>query len=154
MDEAAVLRSMKRITHEIIEKNNITFVNDSICTIPEATIACYKIFEQKNIYGILGGYDRQQDYSKLTDYIKNHKNIKFLALLGQTASRIAKNLQEINFNNFKICDSLKDCFDILYQQAKNNNNSALILSPAATSYDMYKNFTFRGQEFKNCIDKI
>ena len=139
---------------EIIEKNNITFVNDSICTIPEAAIACYKIFKQKNIYGILGGYDRQQDYSKLTDYIKNQKNIKFLALLGQTANRIAKNLQEINFNNFKICDSLKDCFDILYQQAKNNNNSALILSPAATSYDMYKNFTFRGQDFKNCIDKI
>lgn len=139
---------------EIIEKNNITFVNDSICTIPEATIACYKIFEQKNIYGILGGYDRQQDYSKLTDYIKNHKNIKFLALLGQTASRIAKNLQEINFNNFKICDSLKDCFNILYQQAKSNNNSALILSPATPSYDMFKNFQERGNEFKKYIEMV
>lgn len=139
---------------ETIKYNNILFVNDSISTIPEATIACYKIFKNNNIYGILGGYDRQQDYTELVNYIINNKNIKFLTLLGQTSKRISEALLEKKFTNFKICNSLKDCVEELYNKAKKDTNAVIALSPASASYDMYKNFEERGREFKELINYL
>jgi len=136
---------------EVIDHNGILFINDSISTIPEAAIACYKIFKEKNIYGILGGYDREQDYSELVEYILNNKNIKFLTLMGQTGKRISEALLENDFTNFKLCDTLDDCVMNLYNMAQNKENSVIILSPAAASYDMYKNFEERGKHFKQLI---
>ena len=139
---------------ELINKGNIIFVNDSISTTPETAIACYNVFKDKNIYGILGGFDRDQDYSILAKYIKNNENIKFLALLGQTSSRISDELKNNNFYNYKVCDSLEECVYTLYDKAKKNNNSVIILSPASPSYDMFKNFEMRGNCFKNYISKL
>ncbi|MDR3290179.1 MAG: UDP-N-acetylmuramoyl-L-alanine--D-glutamate ligase [Rickettsiales bacterium] len=136
---------------EIIKHDDIIFVNDSISTIPEAALACYKTFRNKNIYGILGGFDRKQDYSIIVNEIKNNDNIKFIALLGQTKDRIAKNFDDVKFKNYKICENLKECMKILREKAKNDNNIAIILSPAAPSYDMYKSFEYRGREFKGLI---
>ena len=50
-------------------KNNIAYIDDSISTIPEATCECIKTFSKtyKNIFLILGGFDRQQDYKILVD---------------------------------------------------------------------------------------
>ena len=138
---------------EIIKCNEILFVNDSIATIPEATIACYNIFKDKNIYGILGGFDRGQDYTNLAKNIISD-NVKFITLLGQTAPRIAEALTKYGFNNFLICGTLKVCFETLYNRAKEDKNSVIILSPASPSYDMYKNFEERGNEFKNFIKEL
>lgn len=138
---------------EIIKKDDKIFVNDSISTIPEATIACYNIFKNKHIYGILGGFDRQQNYKDLSRYISENNNIKYITLLGQTSNRIANTLKENNFNNFKICNNLEECYNILYTQSYNDNNAIIILSPASPSYDMFKNFEERGNKFKELINK-
>lgn len=139
---------------ETINHNGILFINDSISTIPEATIACYKIFKNNDIYGILGGYDREQDYSELINYILNNQNIKFITLLGQTGKRISEELSKNNFNRFFLCSTLKNCVENLYTKAKNDKNSVVILSPASASYDMYKNFEERGNNFKNIIKNL
>lgn len=148
--------NFKPIEHrlETIEHKEILFINDSISTIPEATIACYEIFKDKNIYGILGGYDRKQDYSNLINYIIKNKNIKFLTLIGETGERLSKILIDNNFNNFELYDTLNNCIKKLYSIAKNNKNSVIILSPASASYDMYRNFEERGNHFKNLINEI
>ena len=139
---------------ETINYNGILFINDSISTIPEATIACYNIFKEKNIYGILGGFDRQQDYGNLVQYIINNKNIKYITLLGETGKRISQELLKNNFKDFKLHDSLKDCVQELYNRAKNDKDAVVTLSPASASYDMYKNFEERGNDFKNIIKKL
>ena len=148
--------SFKPVEHrlETIEKNGILFINDSISTIPEATIACYNIFKDKSIYSILGGFDRQQDYSDLIKYILDNKNIKFITLLGQTSKRISKELAENNFNNFLLCNTLEECVKNLYDKAKTDKNPVIILSPASASYDMYKNFEERGKHFKELIKNL
>ncbi len=148
--------SFKPVEHrlETIEKNGILFINDSISTLPEATIACYNIFKDKSIYSILGGFDRQQDYSDLIKYILDNKNIKFITLLGQTSKRISKELAENNFNNFLLCNTLEECVKNLYDKAKTDKNPVIILSPASASYDMYKNFEERGKHFKELIKNL
>ena len=139
---------------ETINRNGILFVNDSISTIPEAAIACYKTFNYKNIYGILGGFDRQQNYEDLVNYVIQNTNIKFLTLLGKTGTRIAEILKQHSFNNFLICTTLEECVKNLYGRAKHDNNSVIILSPASASYDMYKNFEERGNDFKKIIEEL
>ncbi len=139
---------------ETINHNGILFINDSISTIPEATIACYRTFNYKNIYGILGGFDRQQNYEDLVNYVIQNTNIKFLTLLGKTGTRIAETLKQHSFNNFLICTTLEECVKNLYDKAKHDNNSVIILSPASASYDMYKNFEERGTDFKTIIEQL
>ncbi len=136
---------------EIIKKKNITFVNDSISTTPETAIACFEVFKDKNIYGILGGFNREQDYSKLAEYIATHKNIKYLTLLGQTADKIADEIKKQNFNYFKKCETLEDCTRLLLEKSKDDSNIVITLSPGAPSYDMFKNFEERGNIFKNIV---
>ena len=138
---------------QIIKHKNNFFINDSISTIPEATIACYETFKKKNIYGILGGFDRKQTYNELIRYILNNTNIKYLSLLGQTAERIKDELIKNNFLNFKKCESLEQCVEYLMEQSKNDKNSIIILSPASPSYDMFKNFEDRGNKFINLIKR-
>lgn len=150
------LDEFKPIDHrmEIIKRHNIIFVNDSISTIPEATMACYNVFKNHGIYGILGGFNREQDYSALVNYILASKNIKFISLLGQTSQRIGKMLEQANFKDFKICASMKECVETLYEKAESDKNSVIILSPSAPSYDMYKNFEERGKDFRNVIGDL
>ncbi|GMO60742.1 MAG: UDP-N-acetylmuramoyl-L-alanine--D-glutamate ligase [Rickettsiales bacterium] len=136
---------------EIVKKDGIVYVNDSICTIPEAAIACYKTFKDKNIYGILGGFDRQQDYTELVQTIKEATNIKYLALLGETGDRLVKNCDEIGYKNYTKCETFEECVKILKEKSSGDNNVAIILSPAAPSYGMFKNFEERGKVFKELI---
>jgi UDP-N-acetylmuramoylalanine--D-glutamate ligase len=138
---------------EIIDKNGIRYVNDSISTIPEATIACFKTFKDKNIYSILGGYDRQQNYIDLVNFVKNNNNIKYIAIMGQNGEKIANEFKNNNYKNFEICDNLEKCIVFLKTKIKENkdNNSALLLSPAAPSYGIFKNFEERGRIFKEII---
>ena len=143
---------LETITHNVDNKK-VLFVNDSISTIPEAAIACYKIFKEKNIYGILGGFDRNQDYEELINYIVNNKNIKFLTLLGQTGKRLYESFMSKNFKNVKMCNDLAECVNVLKKQIIHDDlvSSVVLLSPASPSYDMFKNFEERGKLFKELI---
>jgi len=137
---------------EVIKvSDDMIFIDDSIATIPEAAIACYEIFKNKNIFGILGGYNREQDYSMLAEYISRNKNIKYITLLGQTSQRLADLLSKNGFHDFKICRDLDEC--VATFKDKLRENSVVVLSPAAPSYDMFKNFEERGKEFERLIAK-
>jgi UDP-N-acetylmuramoylalanine--D-glutamate ligase len=121
---------------------NIIFVNDSISTIPEATIECLKTFDKySNVRLALGGFERKQEYRELIDIINKNKNIK-VYLLGSTGKKLANML-----NNCVFFDS----FDVLITEITKEieNNTAVILSPASASYDMFKNFGERGKIFKD-----
>ena len=87
-------------------------------------------------------------------YVIQNTNIKFLTLLGKTGTRIAETLKQHSFNNFLICTTLEECVKNLYDKAKHDNNSVIILSPASASYDMYKNFEERGTDFKTIIEQL
>ena len=139
---------------EIIKKNNIIFVNDSISTIPEASISCFNAFKDKNIYAILGGYDKKNDMQELIDYISTRENIKFIALIGDVKDKLANLLKEKKYTNFTICNNMQESVDLLYNKAILDSNAVITMSPAHASYGLYKNFEERGRDFKNIVGKI
>lgn len=149
----STLQNFKTLRHRLDvfyndAKNNTIFVNDSISTIPEATIEAIKTFKNNDIFLILGGFDRQQDYSKLIEIILQPENmVKKVFLIGETGKRLMVEL------GGKIDCCLCENYEELVKKIKSNDlkNKTVLLSPASASYDMFDNFERRGEIFEELM---
>ncbi|VAW06970.1 UDP-N-acetylmuramoylalanine--D-glutamate ligase [hydrothermal vent metagenome] len=127
------------------------YINDSISTTPEATIAALKSFEGQEITLIMGGQDRQQDYGHFTQYIHNHPNLKIIVAY-ETGPKILAALNKIDPPVPVIqADDLKNAVAIA--QKITPDGGIIMLSPAAPSYDAFRNFEQRGDSFKSLRQK-
>ncbi len=123
----------------------VTFYNDSISTIPQAAIAALETI--KNVtFLLLGGFDREIDYTPLIDYLLKNP-VKHILYTGKAGNRMRDMLQRAGYQgdikNFK---DLNEAFEIIKSLSKNGD--VCLLSPAAASYDQYRNFEERGRAFK------
>ncbi len=125
----------------------VDYYNDSIATVPEATIAALETLQYVDFL-ILGGFDRGIDYSILANYLDDHP-VKHLLLTGKAGARIASLLQEKEPSNHHYFSDFKEIFKII--QANSEKGSICLLSPAAASYDQYMNFEHRGDRFRQAI---
>ena len=126
--------------------NDITFYNDSIATIPEAVINACKTLENVDTL-IFGGQDRGIDYTSLINYL-NEGNVKNLICMPTTGFNIADKLTNKNINIYKI-DTLEEAVAKAFEVT--DKNKICLLSPAAPSYEYYKNFEEKGNAYKNLI---
>lgn len=138
------LADFKPLAHrlEVFEIDGVTYVDDSISTTPETAVAALKVFEGKRRFLFVGGYDRQQDYGCLFDYIAG-KDIT-LVCLPDTGRRIYNQMQ----GGFMAAD-MKAAVAWVKEQV--HSGDVVILSPGAPSYNCYANFEERGLDFKNCV---
>lgn len=138
------------------ELNGIKFYNGSIDSSPSRTIAALSTFKNKVIL-IAGGKDKGIPYEPMGQIIA--EKVKCLLLIGATAARI-----EEAYNNYvhqadiesevKIihCDTYEEVVSRAYEEA--TPGDCIILSPASTSFDMFKNFEHRGNVFKELVYKL
>lgn len=126
--------------------NDITFYNDSIATIPEAVINACKTLKNVDTL-IFGGQDRGIDYTSLIEYL-NEGNIRNLICMPTTGFNIADKLTNKNINIYKI-DTLEEAVAKAFEVT--NKEKICLLSPAAPSYEYYKNFEEKGNAYKNLI---
>ena len=126
--------------------NEITYYNDSIATIPNATINGIEALSNVNTI-IIGGKDRGIDYSLLKEYLINSE-IENIICLPDTGYTIGK---EITNKNIYYVKTVEEAVDIAREVTK--KNTICLLSPAASSYGFYKNFEERGNRFKEYIRK-
>ncbi len=125
--------------------NGVTFYNDSISTIPQAAIAALQTV--KNVtFLLLGGFDREIDYTPLIKYLVENP-VKHILYTGKAGQRMCDMLQKVGYQgdmkNFK---DLHEAFEII--KSLSEDGDVCLLSPAAASYDQYKNFEERGRVFK------
>ena len=104
----------------------------------------------KNIYWILGGHPKKGDIIKISKYKKNiikcylvGRNINFFKnqIKGKIPFSITKTLKN------SLTEILKD------SRLQNHTHISILLSPAAASFDQFKNFEERGIEFKKLSRK-
>jgi len=128
----------------------VTFVNDSISTIPQAAIAACLTMQRVDFL-LLGGYDRDIDYQPLADYLKENK-IPHLLFTGKAGQRMMALLDDpmisdnVKSPSLFYYSSMEEAFAYIATHAKVGD--VCLLSPAASSYDQYKNFEERGRKFK------
>lgn len=131
--------------------NRIDYYNDSIATIPEATIEAIKTLEDVNTV-ILGGYDRGVDYSYLVDYLIK-SSVKNIIFMGKAGERMYQMISKKKPNkNLIIADSLEDAVTVAKQ--KTVKDGICLLSPAASSYDSFRNFEERGEVYKKIVKSV
>ena len=133
----------------VASANKIAFFNDSKATNIDSTLVALKSFKC-GINLILGGSDKGYDFDKL--FIKIPKNVKNIAVFGQTKNKIAFFAEKYNFKNLYICDCLRSATHLCYNLAK--PNEIVLLSPACASFDCFLNFEERGNIFKKIVKEI
>ena len=121
----------------------ITFVNDSISTIPQAAIAACQTIGKVDFL-LLGGFDRDIDYQPLVDFMREHP-VPHLLFTGKAGERMMAMMVKVQTNKVRYA-TMEEAFEYLKSHSKPGD--VCLLSPAASSYDQYKNFEERGRKFK------
>ncbi|MBU3109853.1 UDP-N-acetylmuramoyl-L-alanine--D-glutamate ligase [Clostridium gasigenes] len=133
------------------ELDGVKYYNDSIASSPTRTLAGLFAFEKKVIL-IAGGYDKNLPFEPLA--YEGYPFIKQLILVGATKEKI-----KAAFNKLKeekgieiptiTVESLEEAVIIAKDIAKKDD--VVTLSPACASFDMFQNFTVRGNRFKQLV---
>ena len=126
---------------------DINFYNDTIATIPEATINACKTINNLDTL-IFGGQDRGIDYSEMINYL-NESNISNFICMPTTGFKLAEMLDGTKHNIYKI-ESLEDAVKLAYE--KTAKGKSCLLSPAAASYESFKNIEEKGRKYKEYIE--
>ncbi len=130
----------------------ISFYNDSISTIPEASIAAVKALRKVDTL-IIGGYDRGIDYSPLIHFL-SESSVRNVVFTGPAGRRV---LQEWQVTSLPLPEHyiVEDDFRVIVAFAFEHTRprKVALLSPAAASYNQFKNFEERGNLFKQYIEE-
>ncbi|MCL4546152.1 MAG: UDP-N-acetylmuramoyl-L-alanine--D-glutamate ligase, partial [Deltaproteobacteria bacterium] len=134
--------------------NNINFYDDSKATNPAAVISALESIKGSAVILILGGKDKGFNYDVLIKPVK--KYVKACVLIGETADIIYKSLNNtvelINASDME--DAVEKAYDIAAAVCGNNTLCSVLLSPASSSFDMFKDYNERGEIFKKCFGKL
>jgi len=151
-----VVSDFKGLEHrleEVARVNGVTYFDDSFSTTPETTIAAIKSFAEPMIL-IAGGSEKGSDFNELGRVIAESSNIKAVILIGEMAIRI----EEAIANNIGLVKLIRGCKSMQKIVAAASNAASpgdvVVLSPACASFDMFKNYKERGDEFKKEVGKL
>lgn len=149
------IRSFNGLEHriELVGKYaGIIWYNDSIATIPEATIEAIKTLQVVDTV-ILGGFDRGIEYDILYPFL-NSCGVCSIIFVGEAGARMKKEFKKYHVKNIDFY-SATDYKQVVTIAAKvTHRDKICLLSPAAASYDMFKNFEERGNVYKKNVREL
>ncbi len=125
--------------------DGVRYYNDSISTVPEATLAALEALPETDIL-IAGGMDRGVDYRGLSEALRRSR-LRWLILMPETGSILARQLREgaVSFEIAEVA-TLEEGVALAKREAR--PGSLCLLSPAASSYHCFRNFEERGEAFR------
>ena len=145
-----VLKEFNGVEHRIEfvrELNGVKYYNDSKATNTKATQTALSAFKSPVIL-ILGGLERNHDFFDLKDYVKY---VKHIVALGQCKNRVAEFAKEMNIP-CTVVETMKEVVPAAVKVAEKGDT--VLLSPASASWDQYKKFEDRGDEFKELVNNL
>lgn len=133
------------------ELNNIAFYDDNYsASFPSLDVAV-AAFPDKNVVLIAGGKNRNLDLAQTKKRIFNSDSVVYTVLIGETKNLLSENE---NPEKYSLADTLPDAVNIAYEKAKKYENSIVLMSPGAASFDMFKNFIDRGEKFQKIVKEL
>ena len=149
------LRTFQTLPHRLQylgTKSGLRFYDDSISTIGETAVQALE--SVKNVDSILiGGMDRGVDYSQLEAYLTG-SSVRHIILMEETGKRIYREIQEqyptlAGSGRLELAEHLDDAVELAIRLGE--EGGACVLSPAAASYGIFRNFEERGDYFKELV---
>ncbi|MEG0672248.1 UDP-N-acetylmuramoyl-L-alanine--D-glutamate ligase [Clostridium sp.] len=150
-----IATTFKGVEHrnEFVRKyKGVEYYNNSIASSPTRTLASLKSFE-KPVVLIAGGRDKKVPFDSLA--YEGYPYIKSLILLGEAKFQIKEAFDSLKNNkgievDVHMVDSLEEAVDKAVEISKDGD--IVTLAPACTSFDMFENFSVRGDKFKEIIN--
>ena len=145
-----VIDNYKGMPHrlEYVRKvGGVEFYNDSKATNVHAVLRALDAFEE-NIILIMGGKETNLNYAPLKDKIQ--RKVKTLILVGEAKERINRDVGD--FSETFLIGTFEEAVLIAYQ--KSRIGDTVLLSPGASSFDMFDSYVERGNYFKEIVNKF
>ena len=142
-----VLNTFSGVEHRIeyvTTIDGVDYYNDSKATNCESTKTALASFKRPTLL-ILGGLDRGHSFDDLTP---NMANVTYVACYGETKARIKEYCDRLGID-CGVFEDLHNATIACYEKAQNGD--VVLLSPACASWDQYKAFEDRGNEFKDLV---
>lgn len=130
--------------------DEIEYYDDSISTTVQSAISAMNSIKNAGTI-LIGGMDRGIDYTELINYLLNCTldEVVFMYDSGKRIFETVKDLPKNTNANFVYLSDLKSAVD--YAKSSTKKGKACILSPAAASYGVFKNFEERGDVFQSYV---
>ncbi len=145
---APALQTFRGLPHRletVCERDGIRWVNDSIATTPEASLAALAAMEQRPVAMIVGGHDRGLDWLDFLQAIKKEQRLWLLAL-PDSGHRLAEIMAEANHPvPVEVVDDLETAVFRVRQLLPEGGIG--LLSPGAPSYGQFSSYEQRGRAF-------
>lgn len=137
----------------VLKTKNLIFVDDSISTTPETALAALNAYpDNAKIVLLVGGEKRAQDFTELAHFVAKSKGrITVIGMpdVGTECVEAVLNEKGAAFTRQDLKEALQVSIQLL-----ENKGGIILLSPAAPSYNVYKNFEERGDEFKRLAQEL
>ncbi|MBF0484261.1 MAG: hypothetical protein HQL25_06100 [Candidatus Omnitrophica bacterium] len=145
-----VFNSFKGIQHRmefVRNLNGVDYINDSKATTVESGEWALNAMN-KSVIMICGGYDKKLDYRPLRELVR--EKVKHMIVIGDTRPRLKETFSDV------VALQEADSFEQAILTAKNiaKSGECVLLSPMCASFDMFKNFEHRGEEFKRIVNSL
>jgi UDP-N-acetylmuramoylalanine--D-glutamate ligase len=150
-DVETVLATFGGVEHRIEfvrTVNGVSYYNSSIDTSPSRTASSLNSFDGKLIV-LCGGYDKHLSLDPLLPLFES--KAKMAIIMGDIADKLEKVFSSGTFPVVRV-GTMHEAVKTAYENAVEGDN--VILSPSAASFDMYKNFAERGNDYKNEINRL
>lgn len=136
--------------------NGVTYIDDSFGTNPATAEVAIKAYAEPKVL-ILGGSEKNNNFDDLISTIKQ-SNIRHIIAIGEMGPKIINLLNQpspdqiiptsiINSNQ-----TMKDIIEVARQVAQDGD--VVLLSTACASFDMFKDYEDRGQQFKSAVKEL
>ena len=151
------LKNFKGLPHRcqfLRELNHVRYYDDNYSSALPALDVALDAFKSSPTILIAGGFSKGTD-TEVKQRIFSASNLKKVILIGSTAKILAKGEDE---NRYELASSLKDAVNRARRAAEevatSKNPAIVLMSPGFASFDMFKNFTDRGEQFTKLIKEL
>jgi UDP-N-acetylmuramoylalanine--D-glutamate ligase len=146
----STLKTFEGVEHRlefVRELGHVRYYNDSKATNVDSVWYALQAFKEPIVL-FLGGRDKGNDYSRLTDLV--HKHVKAIIAIGESADKVEQAFRKIT------AVSKAGSMDEAVSEARSlaQPGDIVLLSPACASFDWFRNFEHRGQVFKDLVNKL
>lgn len=154
LDIEKSLRSVKSFTgvpyrqERIGSIDGIEFINDTTATAPSAATEAINTFLDKNPVVILGGHDKDLDYSQLINHVIK-TGVKYILLSGSGTEKYI----ELGLSDENVYEDFELAVRAAYKMAR-DIGGVVLLSPGTASFGMFKNEFDRGDQFNQIFQKL
>ena len=151
VDILAAIKSFPGLNHRqylVRDINGIQYVNDSKATNAEATSKALSAYE--DIYWIVGGQAKEGGLNGLEEY---RPRIKHAFLIGEAADQFSSWMSE-NKVEYSVNRVLDDAVSEAHNKAQGAGRGVVLLSPACASWDQFKSFEDRGDQFAKIVEAL